>query len=204
MKKLVILSAVLIFVLACEIPGLAPQAPSSSAPVSIETIIAGTAGAAQKQTAIFLPPSTKTATLTPLPTATPTETPTPTVTVIFIIPTSTKPFVPYDAGAGCSLVGLEPYNPHLNPGESVEITWKLRNTGNGLWLENDLDFRFSGGTDMHKKDVYDLPNSAPPKGEITMTVAMVAPRKAGTYTTNWTLGSNKQTICKVSATIIVK
>lgn len=203
-KKLMILSAIIVFVLACEVPGLATPASQSSEPVSLETIVAGTAGAAQTQTAAVAPSATQTATLPPLPTATVTETPTATPTVIFIIPTSTEPFSPSDAGSQCRLTALVPFNPHVAPGTGVDISWTLNNTGDELWNELNMDFKYSSGTDMHKKDAYDLPSSVPPGGNVTITVPMVAPNKSGSYTTTWVLVLKKNTICKVSATIIVK
>ena len=206
-KKLVILSAIIVFVLACEIPGLTSPAPSNSAPVvSLETIVAGTAAVAQTQTAIFLPSPTNTipVTLPPQETVTFTETPSPTATVIFIIPTSTSPFTSSSAGSDCELVGLTPYRPRLNPGESFDTTWTFKNTGDKPWLDNNTDFVHSGGTDMHKKDAYDLPYSVPPNGEIAITVSMVAPKNSGSYTTTWSIKIKKETICKASTEITVK
>lgn len=204
-KKLVFLSTVVILVLACELPGLtSPASSSSESAVSIETMIVGTAAAAQTQTALSMPLSTYTASPTPISTATPSTTPTPTATIIFIIPTATKPFEPGNVGKGCELVALTPYNPVLNPGKNFDITWTLKNTGNDIWLQDNVDFSFSGGTDMHRKDVYDLPSSVPPQGQTAITVAMVAPSKSGEYTTTWVLGSKKQTFCKVSVKAIVR
>ena len=204
MKKLLILSTILAFALACQIPALSAPAPSISDLIPIETIIAGTAAAAQTQTAMFLPSPTQTATLLPLPTSTFTETPTATATVIFIIPSATEPFVPGNAGKGCELVSIVPYNPILNPSEKFDTSWTLKNTGDEIWLSTSADFQYSSGTDMHKNDIYDLPSSVPPQGTTTLTVAMVAPKNSGNYTTTWVLATKKNTYCKVSATIIVK
>jgi len=63
-------------------PGMGAPAPAPLATLpagGLETAIAGTAGAAQTQTAILLP----TATFTPSPTRTASVTPTPTVTFIY-------------------------------------------------------------------------------------------------------------------------
>jgi hypothetical protein len=202
-KKTILLFAALLFLLACEIPFLSAPAPSNSEPIPIETIVAGTAAAAQTQTAALLPP-TLAPTMTLRPTGTPTEIPTATATILFFLPTSTAPFKPYDAGSGCQLIALEPYNPILAPRTSFDTTWTLKNTGKDLWLDKNIDFRHSGGTDMHKTDVYDLPNSVGAEGQVSITVPMVAPSKPGTYTSTWTLAAKKKTLCKVSVTIIVK
>ena len=218
-KKLMFLSIIVVFVLACEIPGLSAPAPSIVDSVPIETIIAGTAAAAQTQTVAALPAHTEnplatfttTPTLVPTITTTPTETlfvsetPSPTATVIFIIviPTSTPIFVASSAGDNCELISVTPYQPTLNPSESFNITWKVKNTGSGIWID-DVDFQYVSGTDMHKKDLYDLPSKVPPRGDVSFTVAMVAPKKSGRYTTNWVLGSQKKPVCAVSATVIVR
>ena len=203
-RKLILLFAALLFLLACEIPALSAPAPSGPESLPIETIIAGTAAAAQTQTAILRPPSTHTATLTPIPTGTSTETPSPTMTFVFILPTSTKPFEPYKAGPQCELIALTPNNPILAPREQFETEWTLKNTGTDLWLDQSIDFKFSAGKDMHKTDVYDLPTSVPADGQVTITVPMVAPSSPGNYTSTWVLATKKTNLCKVSVSIIVK
>ena len=203
-RKIILLFAALLVLLACELPVLSQPAPQNPAPGSIETIVFQTAAAAQTQTAILLPPPTNTPTFTPLPTGTPTETPTPTETFVFILPTSTKPFEPYSAGSNCELVSLTPHNPVLAPRELFETEWTLKNTGSELWLDQNIDFKYSGGTDMHKNDVYDLPSSVPADGQVIITVPMFAPRDPGTYTSTWVLSRKKTTLCKVSVTVIVK
>ena len=204
MKKLIPALAALLVLLACEIPVLSQPAAPNPAPIPIETIIHGTASVAQSQTALAMPSPTSTSTPTLLPTSTATETPTATATVIFIIPTSTKPFQPYSAGEQCHVSSLIPFNPILAPRSPVDITWTIQNIGKEIWLDQNYDFKFTGGTDMHKNDALDMPGSVPPNSEIVFTVPMVAPRDPGSYTTNWVLGSKKETLCKVSATIIVK
>ena len=199
-----LLFAAVLFLLACELPVLTAPASPDSAPLPIETVIAGTVAAAQTQTAILLPSPTHTPTLPPPPTGTPTETLTPTATVIFILPTSTKPFEPYSAGSQCDLIALTPHNPVLAPRTSFDTTWTLKNTGNDLWLDKNIDFKYSSGTDMHRKDIYDLPKSLAPDGQVDITVPMIAPSSTGMYTSTWVLATNKKTLCKVSVTIIVK
>jgi hypothetical protein len=203
-RKLLLLCVALLVLLACEIPALSAPAAPDTAPLPIETIVAGTAAAAQTQTATMRPPPTQTPTATLIPTGTPTETPTATATVIFIAPTSVKPFETSSAGAQCQLVALKPNNPVLSPGEKFNVEWTLRNTSTVLWLESNIDFKFSAGKDMHKKDVYDLPTSVPTTGEVVLTVPMIAPNKPGNYTSTWVLASGKQVYCKVSISVTVK
>ena len=99
---------------------------------------------------------------------------------------------------------MEPHNPVLAPRTKFETSWTLQNTGNELWLDLNIDFKHSGGTDMHKIDVYDLPKSVAPDDQVTITVPMTAPKNPGTYTSIWVLATNKNTLCKVSVTITVK
>lgn len=88
MKNKLIFPLLLLFVLACAVPGLSPSAPAPVAtlpPGSLETVIVQTAEAAQTQTAAVLPSPT----FTPLPTRTPFDTATPTVTFIYKLFTDT-------------------------------------------------------------------------------------------------------------------
>ena len=204
LRKLVLWFVVLLFLLACEIPALSQPAGSNPAPGSIETVIVQTAAAAQTQTAILLPPPSRTPTATLPPTGTPTESPTPTETFVFILPTSTKPFEPYQAGSQCELVALTPNNPVLAPRQIFETTWTLKNTGDELWVDKNIDFKYTSGTDMHRADLYDLPKSVSPDDQVAITVPMFAPREPGTYTSTWELVRKQGTLCKVSVTIIVK
>ena len=204
-RKLILLFATLFILLACEIPVVTAPAASEPEPVPIDTIIAGTVAAAQTQTAVVMPSPTFTLTSTPLPTSTPTETPTPTQTVIFIIPTSTKPFEPHSVGSNCFLATQNPVNnAAFIPNESFDAEWTLKNTGEEVWFDTDIDFRYTSGRDMHKTDALDLPVSVGAEEQVTLTVAMVAPGDPGSYTSTWVLSTKKKTYCKVSVTIIVK
>jgi hypothetical protein len=206
-RKSLLIFAALLVVLACEVPLLAAPAASNPdpAPGSVETIVVATAGAAQTQTAIAMPSPTITSTSTPLPTFTPTETLTATPTVIFILPTATKPFVTQSAGSNCQAVAQKPVNDTVfDSREKFTTVWTLKNTGDEYWNDTDVDFRHSGGTDMHGSDAFDLPATVAPGNEVTFTVKMTAPKKPGSYTSTWTLGAKKNSLCKVSVTIIVK
>ena len=208
-KKLILIFATGLILLACELPALSLPAVSEPdqvpVPGSIETIVAATAGAAQTQTARVLPTVTMTSTSTLAPTSTPTETPTATETIVFDISTSTKPFVTQSAGSTCQVIAQKPVNNSVfDAREAFTTEWTLRNTGSETWLRTDNDFYHSGGTDMHRTDALDMSNNVGASGEVTFNVEMFAPRNAGTYTSIWSLGSKKQTLCKVSVTIVVK
>ena len=203
---------VLLFVLlACAVPVLPLPAESSPtmAPGAIQTIVIATAGAAQTQTALVLPSPTETSTPTPLPTSTATDTPMPTATFLLSTatppPTATQPFVTKSAGTNCELVAQLPSNDAEYASRArFTAEWTLKNTGSESWLSSNIDFSRSGGRDMSAKDVYDLPNNVGPGAQVTFTVDMRAPADAGTYTSNWRLGTKNKPLCEVSVRIIVK
>jgi hypothetical protein len=211
LKKIIPLFAVVLVVLACELPAIPLPAVSNPAPapaIPIDTIVVATAGAAQTQTAMVLPSATVTSTSTIPPTSTFTETPTATATVIFQIPTATKspePFVTESVGSNCQAVEQTPVNDtEFNPRETFTTIWKVKNTGNEYWYDTDVDFKFSKGTDMHKKDVLDMPVSVGPGSDVSLVVDMIAPKDSGAYTTTWTLWSKKATLCTLSIRIVIK
>ncbi len=216
-KKLFLLLAALFLLLACVLPGLpSPVGPNPTAVQdTIQTIVVATAGAAQTQTALVLPPASDTPLATLVPSLTPTETLTPTATIIFIIPTftntptATSPATATQsasgAGEGCELVSQSPSNgTTYNSRQRFNVEWRLRNTSNETWDANSLDFFYSGGRDMHDSDILDLPKNVRPDAEVTFRVEMRAPGRADSYTSTWTLGTRNNTLCEVSVRIVVK
>jgi len=88
----------------------------------------------------------------------------------------------------------------LAPGESFETEWTVKNTGADTWRETDVDFKFSSGTDIHNRDILDLPGSVGADGEVTLTVPMVAPGISGSYTSTWVLSMKKDVSCDLFIT----
>lgn len=181
--------------LAC-VPTLPLAEPLPTAgPGSVETIIALTANAAASQTAVFLPSATPTASETPTPSHTPTETPTPTVTVIFRLPTFTftpEPTSVVDTSPGgdydCDLTAQSPGNGTiLSPRTDFDAKWTVKNTGTRAWDRNSVDYIYVSGAKIHKIKAYDLPITVAVDDGVTLTVDMVAPAEAGSYTTTWGL-----------------
>jgi hypothetical protein len=216
-KKLFLPISALFLVLACALPGLPSPVASDPTAVrdTIQTIVVATAGAAQTQTAMVLPPPSDTPTATLVPSLTPTETPTPTATIIFIIstftntPTATSPATATqsggDAGEGCELVDQIPDNgTRYDSRQRFNVEWTLRNTSDETWDADSIDFFHSAGRDMHESDILDLPNNVRPGREITLRVEMRAPGNDGTYTSTWTLGTQRETLCRVSVRIVVR
>jgi hypothetical protein len=182
----------------------APVLPTFD-PLSINTIIAQTAGAAATQTFVLLP------TLTPSPTLTktPTEVPSSTPTFIFALPTATVPSSTptVDASAGPFACRVESQVPKNNTGFARKATfnahWVVLNTGTSTWDSNNADYRYSSGDQLHKAGIYDLPKSVEPGGSIDLVVAMKAPDESGTYMTKWIISTGKDRFCPMNLTIIV-
>lgn len=218
-KKHLLLISALFLMLACALPGLPSPVATDPTAVrdTIQTIVVATAGAAQTQTAMVLPPPSDTPTATLVPSLTPTETPTPTATIIFIIstftntptatspPTATSAFATQGAGSSCELVDQSPdNNTRYDSRERFNVEWTIRNTGSETWQSDSVDFFYSDGRDMHENDILDLPNNVRAGGQITLRVQMRAPGNSGTYTSTWTLGTQRETLCRVSVRIVVR
>jgi hypothetical protein len=52
--------------------------------------------------------------------------------------------------------------------------------------------------------LYDIPKTVEPGQSITIVVDMIAPDKAGTYSTNWALVKGSTVLCNLPVTIVVK
>lgn len=202
-RMLAILLAVALL-LACA-PLATPSAPPTFDLLSINTIIAQTAGAAATQTFVLLP----TLTITPTFTSAPTEIPSSTPTFIFILPTSTVPSStptldisaePYD----CRVLSQSPVDDaSFVPGIAFQARWQVRNIGTQTWGVNTADYRFTSGTKFHKTSVYDMDKSVPPGEQVDIFVEMWAPMDPGTYTTTWKIKVGKTEFCSMKLKIIV-
>lgn len=209
-KTLTILLAVAL-ILACA-PVLVPSAPPTLDPISLNTAIAQTSGAALTQNAANQP-STPTLTFTPLPTKTPTEIPSPTPTFIFILATNTVPSptktqaptaAPASGGGDCRVISQDPANnTTFSPGKNFDASWLVKNNGTNTWDENSADYRYASGDKIQRQDIYDLPVSVAPGDRVEIIVEMKAPNNSGTYTTTWQIRQGKNIVCSMSLTIIV-
>ncbi len=200
--KLLYLFTTIVFILACA-PAVALTPYSTADPNEINTIIVSTANAASTQTAAAMPTATFTPSVTP---TRPTETPSPTetATVIFILSTPTQIVVPTftfisssggsSSGSGgsggssgsssdpyaCQILSVNPANgTTLKQDTDFDATWKVKNIGTKTWDQNSVDFVFDSGTDMAKRDGYDLNSSVKSGQEISLGADMVAPTKMG-------------------------
>ena len=202
----------LIFLISSCLPFNA-SAPQPDAP-NVETIVAATYAASVAQTKAVLPPPTE----TPLNTATPTKTPIPatitptlTPTFIFVLPSPTPSLThtpepsPTPGLFACAFISQSPgRSDTLNPGEGFKWIWTVSNTGTKEWIAADVKYFYVSGDRLHDKDIQGIPNNVIPGNEVTLKVAMTAPKNPGSYTTTWALKRGSQVFCYTALTITVK
>jgi hypothetical protein len=183
----------------------APTAPPTFDLLSVNTIIAQTAGAAATQTFVLLPSSTPTPTITRTPTENPTST--PTFHFVVFTPTVPSPTPTLDINAKpylCRVISHTPAdNTGFKGGVSFEAHWQVINTGSFAWDENSADYRYFSGDTLQKKDGFDFNQSVPTGGIIDFVVPMQAPDNPGTYTTTWIIAVGKERFCPLKLTIVV-
>jgi len=211
---------VFIVSLACAIPGISVPEPAPLPTFdhnSIEIMIAETAVAAQTQTAINLP----TATHTPRPTHTPSITPSFTPTFIYFlstftpIPTYTLPVTvaPEEGEDGkkedrrdpramtgkewtCSTLYITPPKGFIfGPNVRFNVKWTLFNSGTKEWPNYGVDLVYEGGLRHEGTKIQDFGITVPPGGEIQVGAVFITPRKAGEYSTFFTLLVGKREFC---------
>ena len=197
---------VVALLLACAPSAVAtPPAPPTFDLLSVNTIIAQTAGAAATQTFVLQPTST------PLPTSTktPTEIPTSTPTFIFVLFTPTVPSLTptLDVNADlyvCRVISQVPAdNAVIARGLPFKAHWQVMNVGSYAWDQNSADFRYISGDKLHKTSGFDFDQSVPTGGTIDFVVEMQAPEEPGTYTTTWKIAVGKERFCPMNITIVV-
>ena len=197
---------VLGLLLACAPIAVAtPLAPPTFDPLSINTIIAQTAGAAATQTFVLQP------TLTPSPTMTrtPTEIPSSTPTFIFVLSTPTVPSSTPTVNASaehyaCRVVSQDPANDSvLVKGIPFKMHWQVSNTGTYGWDENSADYRYMSGDKLSTVNGYDFNQSVPTGGVVDFVVGMKAPNDPGSYSTTWQIAVGKERFCPMKLTIVV-
>jgi hypothetical protein len=105
----------------------------------------------------------------------------------------------------CQVLSVSPANgTTMNKETDFDATWKVKNIGTKTWDKNSVDFVYVSGTEMHKRPGYDLSSSVKSGQEISLGADMVAPKKAGAYTTTWALQVGNNEFCKMTLTINVK
>lgn len=145
-----------------------------------------------------------TGTAAAMPTATftvaPTETQAPTATLASTLPLGTaQPLVTLPGVATATLAAPKAPDAaawveqtpadgfQMNPGQSFDIVWKLKNTGTTTWTTN-YQYRYFSGAKLHEnKNTYNLKSAVAPNDEALLVVDGIAPMTAGEYTTTWVI-----------------
>lgn len=151
--------------------------------VALNTVVAELTQIAQ-YTATSVP-TTITPTFTPTFTATSTNTLVPTATPVPPTATVTTPPLPCDKIEFVSDVTI-PDGTTLAPNKSFTKTWRLKNGGSCTWTTG-YSLVFVGGNSLGAPAISNLATSVNPGEMIDVTISMVAPSSAGTYTGYWQL-----------------
>jgi len=210
--KYLIWFTALALIMACVPTFAAPAAPTID-PNAIGTYIVQTSNAASTQTVAAMPTVTSTPLFTATPLNTDTPEPTATSTVIFLFYTPSPVILVTQPGSGgnassrpyaCEVLSVTPANGTvLGSRTDFDAKWRVKNIGQREWDRNSIDYVYLTGDKFHKVAGYDLSQSVK-RGEILdLIVDMLAPKNAGSYTTNWTLRVGSETFCTLSLTIVV-
>ena len=200
----------LVLIMACAPTFVAPAVPTID-PNAISTYIAQTASAAVSQTAAAMPTLTPTATFTSTPRNTDTPEPTATPTVLFLFYTPSPVILPTQPGSNtssksyaCSVLSVTPANgTSFGSRTDFDAKWKVKNIGKKDWENNSVDYIYLTGDKFHKTAGYDLGKTVKIGETIDLIVDMIAPKNAGSYTTNWTLQAGSEAFCTLRLTIVV-
>lgn len=128
-------------------------------------------------------------TLAPLPTAVPA-----TATVAVAVATATEEVEEEEDEVEClyAIVTSEtiPDGTDFSAGESFTKSWTFKNTGYCDW-NVDYELAFKSGDQMSGPDAVNIHTETDPGETITMSVDLVAPSSAGTYTGYWQLRTHE-------------
>jgi len=94
-----------------------------------------------------------------------------------------------------------PDNTVLAPGVSFVKTWALQNTGTCTW-DTSYKIVFAGGTQMGGAST-NLPSTVAPNQQVQVSVSLVAPTTAGTYTGYWRLADGQGNGFGGSVTVVI-
>ncbi len=219
MKKpipILIITAILLFTIACTLPGLRPQAETS--PEQIATAVQQTAQVLQTQFAFstLSVQATQLAQGTPLPTqdqTQPTATGWPTITPVGQVtvtpvpsltpfwqpsstPVSSFPTAPVTVTVPAVACNQAAFVADVSaqdatvfwPGEVFTKAWRLKNTGSCTWTP-DYMVVFAGGHQMSGPDFARLNVTVRPGETVDIVVPQKAPSGKGSYTGTWKLAN---------------
>lgn len=163
-----------------------PSKPGSVDSDTVQTSVAQTVQVRQTQGAF----ETMVATLTAqpgvgLPTGQVTAAPTSTVSPLVTPATSTPIPAPCDWASLVDDISI-PDGSLLLPGQAFTKTWRLKNIGTCTWSP-EYSIVFVEGSSLGAPASVKINNTVAPGGTVDVSVQMVAPNAAGSYTSNWML-----------------
>jgi hypothetical protein len=210
MRKTLILSIALVFLVAACAPGQSPEevqaqidaavAQTVAAQNQIDEAVAQTVAAQQ---ALATPTMTPTPTSTPF-TGPPTLTPViPTVTPFSVNPpsgSSGSGGAPAAADYSCDVIHARPYdNTEIHHGDGFDIKWTILNTGTKTWPAG-YDVKYYSGPLMTTTTIIQLPEMKP-KDQYNIVMDAFAPNDLGFQVMTWVVQGR---LCFPYTAIIVK
>jgi hypothetical protein len=89
--------------------------------------------------------------------------------------------------------------------EDFDAVWTVKNNTGKTWDLSSVDYKLVSGTEMQKYGKsFDLKATVKSGESIKIVVDMLAPNKAGTYTTTWAIVEGTTTLCSLPITVVVK
>ena len=79
-----------------------------------------------------------------------------------------------------------------------------KNIGTELWDDNEVDYRYESGDEIHVNEIYDLPENTQPGESVDLLVEIETPDKEDEYKTTWVLRRGNHLLCTLTLEIIVQ
>ena len=106
--------------------------------------------------------------------------------------------------ASCQVLSVTP-TLSMAVNTDFDGVWEVKNISTKVWDNHEIDFRYQSGDKFYKyTGIYDLPKLVNPGDTVKLIADMIAPNKAGTYTTTFVLVGDHGVVCSLPLTIIVK
>lgn len=103
------------------------------------------------------------------------------------------------------VVGTTNLSRTLRPREDFDAVWTVRNNSNLTWELTSVDYKFVSGTEMQKfAKIFDFKQTVRPGETVRIVVDMLAPDRAGTYSTNWAIVRSGTTLINLPLTVVVR
>lgn len=179
--RITLLTTLFLALAGCNLPA-SESSPTPDITQAYQTVEARLTQAATLT--IAASPTPTTATATPEATAT---SPAVQPTLATPLPSATQSVRACDQAApGVPIDVTIPDDTRMAPGQTFTKTWRLQNTGTCTWT-TDYSIALFSGDAMNAPTSVRLPTNVAPGQTVDISVDLVAPQTAGTYTGNWKL-----------------